>query len=220
MRYLALLLLVSFSASAETVYHRKVVKIADGDTLTLLVAHAIVFCTRMPAGEVDRGTIDVLLSLPVSRTRVYLCESVVWLASGVLVVAFGVLGHVVGGRYTGPDTVRTASELVIINVNLYCLYAAVGGMACLVSALSDRRGRAIGIVFGIVLASFLLNFLAPFSDRVAKVSFMSVLNYYKPVFILRDAAWPVSDVLVLSAAAGAFWLAGAVILARRDICTV
>lgn len=38
MRYLSfLLVLFIFSASAETVYHGKVVKIADGDTLTLLV---------------------------------------------------------------------------------------------------------------------------------------------------------------------------------------
>jgi len=38
MRYLPfLLLLITFLASADTVYHGKVVKIADGDTLTLLV---------------------------------------------------------------------------------------------------------------------------------------------------------------------------------------
>ena len=38
MRYpLLLLLLVTFSVPAEAVYYGKVVKIADGDTLTLLV---------------------------------------------------------------------------------------------------------------------------------------------------------------------------------------
>ena len=38
MRYLTLLLLlVSFPTTAETVYHGKVVNIADGDTLTILV---------------------------------------------------------------------------------------------------------------------------------------------------------------------------------------
>ena len=38
MRFLPLLLLlVLFPATAETVYHGKVIKIADGDTLTLLV---------------------------------------------------------------------------------------------------------------------------------------------------------------------------------------
>jgi endonuclease YncB( thermonuclease family) len=39
MRYLPLLLLlITFPAPAKTVHHGKVVKIADGDTLTLLVA--------------------------------------------------------------------------------------------------------------------------------------------------------------------------------------
>ena len=38
MRYLPLiLLLVVFPATAQTIYHGKVVRIADGDTLTLLV---------------------------------------------------------------------------------------------------------------------------------------------------------------------------------------
>ena len=44
--------------------------------LTLLWAHAIVFCTRLPAGEIDRGTIDVLLGLPVSRRTVYYSEAI------------------------------------------------------------------------------------------------------------------------------------------------
>src|SRR5262245_35132305 len=43
--------------------------------LALVWAHAIVCCTRVPAGEVDRGTIDVLLGLPVSRWQVLGAET-------------------------------------------------------------------------------------------------------------------------------------------------
>ncbi len=32
--------------------------------LTIVWAHAIIFCTRVPAGEIDRGTIDLLFGLP------------------------------------------------------------------------------------------------------------------------------------------------------------
>src|SRR5262245_42067638 len=46
--------------------------------LALTWAHAILFCTRVPVGEVDRGTVDVLLSLPVSRWQIFLSESFVW----------------------------------------------------------------------------------------------------------------------------------------------
>src|SRR3972149_5464441 len=43
--------------------------------LALVWAQAIVVCTRVPAGEVDRGTLDVLLALPVTRTSVYVSGS-------------------------------------------------------------------------------------------------------------------------------------------------
>ena len=37
--------------------------------LALIWGHEITLCTRMPAGEIDRGTIDVLLSWPLSRRK-------------------------------------------------------------------------------------------------------------------------------------------------------
>src|SRR5882724_12968839 len=46
--------------------------------LALVWAHAIISCTRVPAGEVDRGTANVLLSLPVSRWEVFISETLVW----------------------------------------------------------------------------------------------------------------------------------------------
>ncbi len=61
--------------------------------LALIWGHEITLCTRMPAGEIDRGTIDVLLSWPLSRRRIYLCETLVWLTSGILLIGLGYLGH-------------------------------------------------------------------------------------------------------------------------------
>ena len=50
--------------------------------LVILWTHEIVLCTRFPVGEVDRGTVDVLLGWPVSRWQVYLSETAVWLGTG------------------------------------------------------------------------------------------------------------------------------------------
>ncbi len=188
--------------------------------LTLVWAHAIVVCTRVPAGEVDRGTIDVLLGLPVSRTGIYVCESVVWLASGLAVLAMGLLGNLIGGWSVSHELRTTSGRLLIVIANLYCMYVAVGGIACLVSSLSDRRGRAVGVVFSIVLASFFLSFLTQFWAPARAVSFLSILNYYRPLMIIRDSSWPVADMLVLCVVGAAMWVTGALVFARRDICTV
>lgn len=188
--------------------------------LALIWAQGITFCTRVPAGEVDRGTIDVLLGLPVSRWSLYRCESLVWLVWGLVIIALGWVGGFLGGLVTGPEFRPAPTQVLIIVVNLYCVYVAVGGLAWLVSALSDRRGKAVAVVFAIVLGSFALGFLAQFWEPARSVSFLSVLNYYRPLHVLQSSKWPWEDMLVLVSAGGLFWVTGGLIFARRDIRTV
>jgi len=188
--------------------------------LALAWGHAISFCTRLPAGEVDRGTIDVLLGLPVSRWRIYLCESAVWIVSGAAVTALLAAGNIAGGSLLTGVPRPGAGPLLIATVNMFCLYLSVGGMAWLVSAASDHRGRAVAIVFTFVVASFLLNYLGYYWRAAERLAFLGVLNYYKPLAILRDGAWPAGDMVVLLLAAGTLWLAGGLLLARRDLAAL
>lgn len=188
--------------------------------LALLWAFEITICTRVPAGEVDRGSIDVLLGLPVSRWRVYVCEAAVWASAGVLVITCALIGNRFGNYLAGTEQPPGLARMLIIAVNLFTLYGAVGGMTFLISSVSDRRGRAVAVAFGIVLASFLLNFLAQFWSPAEKVSFLGMLNYYRPLLVVRDAAWPTGDIMVLAAVGLVLWLTGGVLFARRDICTV
>ncbi len=188
--------------------------------LALGWAHATVYCTRLPAGEIDRGTMDVLLSLPVSRWQLYLNESLVWCASGFAVVLLAFAGNIAGLQAApGAHTVPAWSMLILL-VNFFSLYLAVGGVAWFASAASDRRGRAIGIVFAFLVGSMLLNYLANFWSVAGRISFLSVLHYYRPVVIVRGATWPVRDLSVLLSTAAAFWIAAGVSFSRRDVITV
>jgi hypothetical protein len=53
---------------------------------------------------------------------------------------------------------------MLVMVNLAAVYLAVGSFAFSSVLIERSRGRAIGVVFAILLASFLLNFLAQFQD--------------------------------------------------------
>lgn len=192
----------------------------DPVVLALLWAQVIVVCTRVPSGEIDRGNADVLFGLPISRWRVYLSDSTVCLGSGIVMVAMGWMGSVIGGAIAPSAFQTDGYRVFMVLTNLYCLGVAVGGIAYLMSAFSDRRGRAIGAVFAIVLASFLLNFLAQFWQPADKLSFLGMLNYYRPINPLREGLWPVRDIIVLLTVGGGAWLLGGIILSRRDIATV
>ncbi len=188
--------------------------------LAILWAHAIVCCTRVPAGEVDKGTIDVLLGLPVSRWQVYVSETLVWLGSAAIVFTLALAGNLIGMRFAPTDMRPELSRLLIVLANLFVMYATVGAFAWLMSSASDRRGRAVTVVLFLVVASLLLNYLALLWPAARKVQFLSILNYYRPVFPLRDGAWPVGDIVRLGVAAIGLWIAGGVVFARRDLSTL
>ena len=176
--------------------------------LAVLWAHEIVLCTRWPAGEIDRGTIDVLLGLPVLRRAVYWSESITWGFSGVFVLAMAALGYALGARAIEPADRPGTGPVLLVLINLLCVYAATGGFAFLISSMSSRRGRAVSIVFGVVLASFLLNFVSQFWAPAGKLSFLCILSYYQPARILDEGALLTGDVAVLLAVAALTWVLG------------
>lgn len=188
--------------------------------LALIWAHEILFCTRLPVREIDRGTVDVVLALPVSRWQAWITESSVWLTSGAILLALALAGAQVGGTMIAAQPAPEITEPLAVVANLFCLYLAVGGLAYLVSACSDRRGLAIGLVFAVVLASFFLQFLTQFWEVARTISFLGVLHSYQPFATLESGTWPWSDMAVLGVAGLAFWLAGGIVFARRDISTV
>lgn len=188
--------------------------------LTLLWAHEVMYCTRVPAGEIDRGTIDFLLSLPVSRWKIYLSETIGWLCTGVLILSMGYAGHFAASAGLQPQMRPGALITAWVMLNLLAVYSVVGCFAFLVSACSDRRSRAMGVVFAVLLFSFLLNFLAQFWEPARAISFLSIMEYYRPALIIQSGTFPSTDVAVLAAISGFCWIVGGFVFRRRSICTV
>jgi len=197
-------------------------------TLTIIgLAHPLLYaltwtlllttCTRVIAGEIDRGTADLLLTLPISRVAIYVAVSAVWLVCGVVLSLAPLVGIWVG-RSLVPLTVPIELEpLWIPTVNLFALYLAIGGAVLLISSLVSRRGKAVAIVLAGLLASFLLNFLAQFWSPAERMSFLGLLHYYRPLLCVQTGEWPLGDIAALVGIAACCWLAGLWWFARRDI---
>lgn len=188
--------------------------------LAILWAHELMYCSRVPAGEIDRGSVDFLLGLPVSRWKLYISETIGWMLSGAVILLVGLMGHLAASVSLQPGMRPGLFAIMCVTCNLYAVYLAVGGIAFLVSANSDRRGRAIGVLFAILLASFLLNFVAQFWEPAKAISFLSVMEYYRPALTIQANEFPLKDVSILFGIASISWVAGGLVLRSRSICTV
>ncbi len=185
--------------------------------LATLWATGVVLATRFPAGEIDRGTIEILLGWPVSRRTIYSVETLMWLAGGCALVLAILAGYSLG-LMTLPAAERPPiGPVLLVAINMLCLHIAVGGIGFIVSSLSDRRGRAFGVVFGILIVSYLITFLAGIWEPAQSVAFLSIMEYHRPAEVIHENALPLADLAVLLGIGGATWFAGLEISARRSI---
>lgn len=181
--------------------------------LLLLVA-AIGGGARAIAGEEERGTLDLLLSAPVSRRRLAL-EKLGALA--VEVAGLGVvlwLALVVGSHAAGMHL--AVGNLAAAVAAAVLLALAFGCIALLLGAATGRRGLATGLTAALAVAAYLLNSLAPLVHALEHVRKASPFYHYVAGDPLRHG-FAVGHGLVLVAIAVVAGLLAPVLFDRRDL---
>jgi ABC-type transport system involved in multi-copper enzyme maturation permease subunit len=191
-------------------------------------AFLITVGTRVLVAEFDRGTADLLMTLPVSRAGLYCALSMVWMLLIVPVSLVPWLGITLGELRFPLEEPLNHARLGMVVLNLMALNVCIGCIAMWVSSFMIRRGPAVAIVLGVLLYSFVWNFLValvpwmreitlPMMDRKLDLGIFGLLNFYRPLEIVRMGAFPRIDILTLLAIAAIAWSAGLVHFRRRDI---
>jgi ABC-2 type transport system permease protein len=172
--------------------------------------------SRMLRGEEDRGSMDVLLSLPRPRLNVALEKlAAMWVALFVMGVLIGLLAFA-GGKKFGADF--NLVDGLLFGLNLALISALFGGLALLISQFTEERGPAAGWTAGLLLISVVVDMVhrvVPNSEWFSRLSPIYYYNLSKPLIPSYGTnAGAMAVQLVLAAALGgaAVWL-----FVRRDI---
>ena len=181
--------------------------------LLLLIA-AVAAGSAALAGEEERGTLDLLLSLPVSRRRVALEKA------GALALETSGLGFVlglglwIGARAAGMDV--SAGHLAAATLDVVLLALAYGGVALLVGAATGRRGITVGLTASLAVAAYLVSSLAALVDALDPARKASPFYWYTASDPLRHGLDLVHTVLLVALGLAAVALA-TVVFDRRDL---
>ncbi|MCC7075619.1 MAG: ABC transporter permease subunit [Acidimicrobiia bacterium] len=170
---------------------------------------------RLVAGDEQNGTLEVVLSTPVSRVRVLLetagalVASVAALGGVLLIAALG--GDLVTDMHVGVPALATGTLAMVL------LGWEHGLLALAVGAATGRRGLAVGVAAGFALLSYILYVAA---------TLVSSLSTWGPISPFHQALH--SGPVGAGVPVGYVWmfLGGAVFLGaslpmfgRRDIAT-
>ncbi len=172
--------------------------------------------SRMLRGEEDRGSMDVLLSLPRPRLRVALEKlAAMWTALAAMGVLIGLLAFA-GGKKFGADFGLGDGLLFGLNLALIC--AVMGGVALLISQFTQERGPAAGWTAALLLVFIVLDMVhrvVPNSEWISRLSPIYYYNLSKP--LVPGHGVDVGGMVVQLALAALLSGAAVWLFARRDV---
>jgi ABC-2 type transport system permease protein len=172
--------------------------------------------SRMLRGEEDRGSMDVLLSLPRPRLNVALEKlAAMWTALFVMGVLIGLLAFAGGAKF-GADFGLSGGLLYGLNLALVC--AVFGSLALLISQFTQERGPAAGLTAGLLVFFIVLDMVhrvVPNSEWISRLSPIYYYNLSKPLipsYGTNAGAMIVQLALAAILGGAAIWL-----FVRRDV---
>jgi ABC-2 type transport system permease protein len=185
--------------------------------LVLACTAVVGFATRSLAGEVERGTIQLALSRPISRTWVYAARVLGLLAIVLGVAAGGALGLLAGLAFARPEGEFDYAHLLPTAVAGALLFWAIGGLTLWGSAAASTGGRAVAWAIAGLVISYFVDYFAGIWNLLEPFEPFSVFDYYDPTQALVNGVLPWANVAVLGAVGLAGVLAGLVVFGRRDL---
>lgn len=180
----------------------------------LFFAYTIAIGGSATAAEEERGTIDLLMALPVPRWRVVL-EKYVALIMGAIALGIALLlGIAAGGLAAGLELRLVGLAAIIGSAVLLALL--FGALALLLGALSGRRMFSIGLAFALAVASYFVYSFSALVEVLKPLRPISPFTYYIGDNPLVNGLKAV-DIAVLGVATIVFFLLAVVAFSRRDL---
>jgi ABC-2 type transport system permease protein len=187
-----------------------------GIFMFLIAVWPLLAGSRMLRGEEDRGSLDVLLSLPRPRLNVALEKlAAMWTALFAMGVLIGLLAFA-GGKKFGGDF--GLGDALLFGLNLALVCAVFGGLALLISQFTQERGPAAGWTAGLLLVFIVLDMVHRVVPNTEWISRFSPIYYYGlskpliPSYGVNAGAMVVLFALAAILGGAAVWL-----FVRRDV---
>ena len=154
----------------------------------LAIIFAVSLANYIIVGEVDKGTIETLASLPASRRRVFIERYL----AGILMLAvfcFATLFSAI------PLAILHSTDYVLANyfttaVGSFLFIWAVFSLATLFSAIFSEKGKASMASGAVLILMYVLNIIANLNHDLQDLRYFSAFNYFRGSDLIANNIYP------------------------------
>ncbi len=182
----------------------------------IFIVFAVSFATSTLTGEEEKGTLNLLLTNPITRVSVYL-QKFFAMTLGVLVMGLVFwVGNIIGT--SAANMGLSFVSLAEVSFSLVLLGFLFGTLALALGGLTGKRGISTGVASAVGIVSYLLNSMSEIVQSLKPFQPASVFHYYGGGEVLRNGI-DFGDVGILLAGTVVLFVIGIYGFQRRDIGT-
>lgn len=180
-----------------------VISLKGFSMIGLIIGGWLAFMTAsFAAGEIERKTCDLMLSLPVSRVKLLLTRYLSMFPLVVLALLGLFAGIVLGANASGQSV--ALEWFVWALVFLFGFALAAGAMSLLISAISSDGKKAALISIGILALMYFMETIGSQVSFLNPIRLLSLFHYANPAAIINQHSLVWMDLGVLVAVAVIF----------------
>lgn len=183
----------------------------------LLAAVMMTLASRAIAGEIEDGTLELILTQPLSRP-VYLAIQIIFMLFVLSGLISAMLLSVKLGLFSfGLQRVLSWPTFLPVALNLLSLEMAIYGVTLFLSSLWREAGRVVTMTLLFVLISYLLQAVTRLWPAIQFLQHFTIFEYYSPQRMVLNEGILWGNIVVLLAVslvtiAGGWWR-----FMRRDV---
>ena len=181
----------------------------------VLGIYSVVFCGGLISKEYERGTLDTLLSQPLSRNKFLLTKFLVF-STQVSIILIASLLTIGATTYLTGGSVDN-SNLVLVHVVALLVTLSIAGYSTLASCIFLDSGRSLALAGFITALGYFLNILGGSIQEVSALKFFSIFYYYDSLEIIGKGAIDGTGILLYSSILAGSIGSSLVIFRRKDL---
>ncbi len=164
-------------------------------TIFILSTWAIGRASGAIAGEIDRGTMELLLAQPIRRGQIVLAHLLVDIITIPILCLCMWAGTWIGASLVGfvgndqPSLAVDPAAFAPGLLNVFLLVFAISGVTMCLSAAGRFRWRVLGFAVALALLQFLTNLVGQLWEPAAPIRPCTIFYYYQPQSLILSPTW-------------------------------
>jgi len=184
--------------------------------MLMLSVYAVTIGLNITTNEEEDGILDIVLSLPITRTQVITEKLIAFALLSLGVIALCIIFPLIGVAIFNVEV--NIGKVILSILTVYPGILLIMGVTSLIGTVARRRLTTIGLSAGFIMASYFINFLgnAASESFAATLQQFSFFYYTNGETVILDTFNPLTSI-VLIIVASIFAGLSVMMFNRRDI---